>query len=78
MRARLAWRVLAASAPAVAAANAAPAGATPAAQGPGIGDLVQIVETRPLSKDKRWAVEAILKHKRAQVVTAVEGEGEPA
>ena len=43
-----------------------------------IGDLVQIVETRPLSKDKRWAVEAILKHKVAQVVTAVEGEGEPA
>jgi flagellar protein FliO/FliZ len=42
MRARLAWRVLAASAPAVAAANAAPAGATPAAQGPGIGDLVQM------------------------------------
>jgi small subunit ribosomal protein S17 len=43
-----------------------------------IGDLVQIVETRPLSKDKRWAVEAILKRKGAQVVTAVEGEGEPA
>ena len=50
-----------------------------------IGDLVQIVETRPLSKDKRWAVEAILKHKGAQVVTAVEdevavvgNEGEPA
>jgi small subunit ribosomal protein S17 len=51
-----------------------------------IGDLVQIVETRPLSKDKRWAVEAILKHKGAQAVTAVEDEvvvvagdeGEPA
>jgi small subunit ribosomal protein S17 len=41
-----------------------------------IGDLVQIVETRPLSKEKRWAVEAILKHKGVQVVTAVEGEGE--
>jgi small subunit ribosomal protein S17 len=41
-----------------------------------IGDLVQIVETRPISKDKRWAVEAILKHKTAQIVTAVEGEGE--
>ena len=25
-----------------------------------IGDLVQIVESRPLSKDKRWVVEAIL------------------
>jgi len=50
-----------------------------------IGDLVQIVETRPQSKDKRWAVEAILKHKGAQVVTSVEdevavvgNEGEPA
>jgi small subunit ribosomal protein S17 len=49
-----------------------------------IGDLVQIVETRPLSKDKRWAVEAILKHKTAQIVTTVEevvvvkDEGEPA
>jgi small subunit ribosomal protein S17 len=43
-----------------------------------IGDLVQIVETRPLSKDKRWSVEAILKHKGAQVVTVVEGAGEPA
>jgi len=40
-----------------------------------IGDLVQIVETRPLSKDKRWAVEVILKHKGAEIVTAVEGEG---
>jgi small subunit ribosomal protein S17 len=27
-----------------------------------IGDKVQIVESRPLSKDKRWVVEAILKH----------------
>jgi small subunit ribosomal protein S17 len=50
-----------------------------------IGDLVQIVETRPASKDKRWAVETILKHKIAQIVTTVEeevvavkGEGEPA
>jgi len=25
-----------------------------------IGDQVQIVETRPLSRDKRWIVEAIL------------------
>ena len=25
-----------------------------------IGDLVRIVESRPLSKEKRWAVEAIL------------------
>lgn len=27
-----------------------------------IGDNVQIVETRPLSREKRWAVESILKH----------------
>jgi len=26
-----------------------------------IGDKVQIVESRPLSKDKRWVVESILK-----------------
>jgi small subunit ribosomal protein S17 len=27
-----------------------------------IGDQVQIVESRPLSRDKRWVVETILKH----------------
>ncbi len=27
-----------------------------------IGDQVQIVESRPLSKDKRWVVESIIKH----------------
>ena len=27
-----------------------------------IGDQVQIVESRPLSRDKRWVVEAIVKH----------------
>ncbi|MGD0610933.1 MAG: 30S ribosomal protein S17 [Anaerolineales bacterium] len=27
-----------------------------------IGDQVQIVESRPLSKEKRWVVETILKH----------------
>jgi small subunit ribosomal protein S17 len=42
-----------------------------------IGDLVQIVETRPQSKDKRWAVEAILKRKGAQAVTSVEDEVVP-
>ncbi len=26
-----------------------------------IGDQVQIVESRPLSRDKRWVVEAVLK-----------------
>jgi small subunit ribosomal protein S17 len=27
-----------------------------------IGDQVQIVESRPMSKDKRWVVETIIKH----------------
>jgi small subunit ribosomal protein S17 len=27
-----------------------------------IGDQVQIVESRPLSRDKRWVVESIVKH----------------
>jgi small subunit ribosomal protein S17 len=27
-----------------------------------IGDRVKIVETRPLSREKRWAVESIVKH----------------
>jgi small subunit ribosomal protein S17 len=27
-----------------------------------IGDQVQIVESRPLSRDKRWVVESIMKH----------------
>jgi small subunit ribosomal protein S17 len=35
-----------------------------------IGDQVQIVETRPLSKEKRWAVESILKKVTAPVETA--------
>ncbi len=30
-----------------------------------IGDQVQIVESRPISRDKRWVVEAILKRERA-------------
>jgi len=38
-----------------------------------IGDQVQIVETRPISKEKRWAVEVILKHHTAVAVTADEG-----
>lgn len=34
----------------------------------GIGDIVRIVETRPLSKDKRWRVVEIVKKKeRADV-----------
>lgn len=27
------------------------------------GDMVQIVESKPLSREKRWMVESILKHK---------------
>ena len=34
-----------------------------------VGDRVRIVETRPLSRDKRWAVQAIL--------SRAEGAGEP-
>ena len=29
-----------------------------------IGDQVQIVESRPLSKDKRWVVETVIKRER--------------
>jgi len=35
-----------------------------------IGDEVQIVESRPLSAEKRWVVEAIIKH---EVKTADSG-----
>lgn len=38
-----------------------------------IGDQVKIVETRPTSKDKRWAVETIVKHHAAATITADEG-----
>jgi small subunit ribosomal protein S17 len=37
-----------------------------------IGDEVQIVETRPLSAKKRWAVEQIMKH---DIIAAEVGEG---
>ena len=40
-----------------------------------IGDQVQIVESRPLSKDKRWVVEMIVKH---EIRTADAGLGEVA
>ena len=29
-----------------------------------IGDTVRIIETRPLSKDKRWRVEEIVRHQK--------------
>ncbi|MGZ6345975.1 MAG: 30S ribosomal protein S17 [Anaerolineales bacterium] len=38
-----------------------------------IGDQVQIVESRPLSKDKRWVVESIVKH---EIRTADKGVAE--
>jgi small subunit ribosomal protein S17 len=37
-----------------------------------IGDRVQIVESRPISRDKRWVVEAILKHETRSADTLVE------
>ena len=40
-----------------------------------IGDQVQIVESRPISKDKRWVVEAIVKH---EIRTADSGVAEVA
>jgi len=38
-----------------------------------MGDEVQIIETRPLSRDKRWAVETVLKR---ETRTADQGVGE--
>ena len=37
-----------------------------------VGDQVQIVETRPISRDKRWVVEAIIKREQRPVVEVVE------
>ena len=36
-----------------------------------IGDQVQIVESRPLSRDKRWVVETIIKHEIRTADTGV-------
>jgi len=36
-----------------------------------IGDQVKIVESRPLSKDKRWVVESILKREERTADTGV-------
>ncbi len=36
-----------------------------------IGDQVQIVESRPLSRDKRWVVETILRHEIRAVDTVL-------
>ena len=44
-----------------------------------IGDQVQIVESRPISRDKRWVVETILKREiRTSDTGVVETETEPA
>jgi small subunit ribosomal protein S17 len=37
-----------------------------------VGDQVQIVESRPISKDKNWVVESITKHEIRTEDTAVE------
>jgi small subunit ribosomal protein S17 len=41
-----------------------------------IGDEVVIVESRPLSREKRWVVEAILKREGKPVVEIRESAGE--
>jgi small subunit ribosomal protein S17 len=45
----------------------------------GIGDLVRIMETRPLSKDKRWRlVEIVQRASQAPAVPGTEEEAKPA
>ena len=43
-------------------------------QGCQMGDTVRIVESRPLSKDKRWVVEAVIT-RAAQVTPLAQVEG---
>lgn len=38
-----------------------------------VGDVVVIVESRPLSRDKRWVVETIVR-KQGEITAMVEGE----
>ena len=40
-----------------------------------IGDRVRIVETRPLSRDKRWAVRAVLERGKALEIPVADVEG---
>ena len=42
-----------------------------------VGDQVQIIETRPISRDKRWVVEAIVKREQRPVVEVVEPGVQP-
>ena len=37
-----------------------------------VGDIVRIVESRPLSREKRWVVEEIMKRTGAEVVAEVD------
>ncbi len=41
-----------------------------------VGDLVRIVESRPLSKEKRWVVEEIVERAEKSVEEAEGGEGQ--
>ena len=41
-----------------------------------VGDRVRLVETRPLSRDKRWAVQAILSRNEALADAIVAAEAE--
>ena len=42
----------------------------------GIGALVQVVESKPLSKNKRWVVEKVLEEAGARILQPVVGEVE--
>ena len=42
----------------------------------GVGALVQIVESRPLSRHKRWVVEKVLEEAGARVLQPIAGEVE--
>jgi small subunit ribosomal protein S17 len=39
-----------------------------------VGDRVQIVESRPISKDKNWVVESIVKHEIRTEDTGLEAQ----
>jgi small subunit ribosomal protein S17 len=41
-----------------------------------IGDVVEIVETRPLSKEKRWRVTKILKKQQEKTINKEQSNGE--
>jgi small subunit ribosomal protein S17 len=43
-----------------------------------VGDQVEIMETRPLSKLKRWRIVRIVKPGAARALAAAEAEAEPA